>query len=73
MRYTKILTPDSETPDSSKPKTLYLTTMGIAIKEHNKGLLRQFLPKKTNFKILKPKEVERAVNLINNRGGSITA
>ena len=26
MRYTKILT-----PDSSKPKTLYLTTMGIAI------------------------------------------
>ncbi|KXS91620.1 hypothetical protein OA58_07100 [Microcystis aeruginosa NIES-88] len=26
MRYTKILT-----PDSSKPKILYLTTMGIAI------------------------------------------
>ncbi|CCI24867.1 hypothetical protein MICAG_2620005 [Microcystis aeruginosa PCC 9808] len=26
MRYTKILT-----PDYSKPKTLYLTTMGIAI------------------------------------------
>ncbi|BAG00591.1 unknown protein [Microcystis aeruginosa NIES-843] len=43
------------------------------LNEHNKGLLRQFLPKKTNFKILKPKEVERAVNLINNRGGSITA
>jgi putative transposase len=33
MRYTKILTPDDRqaTPDSSKPKTLYLTTMGIAI------------------------------------------
>ncbi len=33
MRYTKILNPESRilTPDSSKPKALYLTTMGIAI------------------------------------------
>ncbi len=37
------------------------------LNEHTKGLLRQFFPKGTNFKILKPEEVERAVNLINNR------
>ena len=35
------------------------------LNEHTKGLLRQFFPKGTNFKILKPEEVERAVNLIN--------
>ena len=37
------------------------------VNEHTNGLLRQFFPKGTNFKILKPEEVERAVNLINNR------
>ncbi|NCR38176.1 MAG: IS30 family transposase [Microcystis aeruginosa S11-05] len=37
------------------------------LNEHTKGLLRQFFPKKTNFKIVKPEQVERAVNLINNR------
>ena len=37
------------------------------LNEHTNGLLRQFLPKGTNFKIVKPEEVERAVNLINNR------
>jgi acyl carrier protein len=37
------------------------------LNEHTNGLLRQFFPKGTNFKILKPEEVERAVNLINNR------
>jgi IS30 family transposase len=35
------------------------------LNEHTKGLLRQFFPKGTNFKIVKPEEVERAVNLIN--------
>ncbi|BAG01170.1 transposase [Microcystis aeruginosa NIES-843] len=29
--------------------------------------LRQFFSKGTNFKIVKPEQVERAVNLINNR------
>ncbi|AKV67238.1 Mobile element protein [Microcystis panniformis FACHB-1757] len=37
------------------------------LNEPTNGLLRQFFPKGTNFKILKPEEVERAVNLINNR------
>ncbi|ELP53304.1 integrase core domain protein [Microcystis aeruginosa TAIHU98] len=37
------------------------------LNEHTNGLLRQFFPKETNFKIVKPEEVERAVNLINNR------
>ena len=48
----------SATPDNSWERGL---------NEHTKGLLRQFFPKGTNFKILKPEEVERAVNLINNR------
>jgi IS30 family transposase len=48
----------SATPDHSWERGL---------NEHTKGLLRQFFPKRTNFKILKPEEVERAVNLINNR------
>ena len=39
----------------------------ITTNEHTNGLLRQFFPKETNLKILKPEEVERAVNLINNR------
>ncbi|MCA2719855.1 MAG: IS30 family transposase, partial [Microcystis sp. M169S2] len=37
------------------------------LNEHTNGLLRQFFAKGTNFKIVKPEEVERAVNLINNR------
>ena len=37
------------------------------LNEHTNGLLRQFFPKGTNFKIVKPEEVEKAVNLINNR------
>ena len=37
------------------------------LNEHTNGLLRQFFPKETNFKIVKPEEVEIAVNLINNR------
>jgi IS30 family transposase len=37
------------------------------LNEHTNGLLRQFFPKGTNFKIVKPEQVERAVNLINNR------
>ena len=37
------------------------------LNEHTNGLLRQFFPKGTNLKIVEPEEVERAVNLINNR------
>ena len=37
------------------------------LNEHTNGLLRQFFPKGTNFKIVKPEEVKKAVNLINNR------
>jgi transposase, IS30 family len=35
------------------------------LNEHANGVLRQLFPKGTNFKIVKPEEVERAVNLIN--------
>jgi IS30 family transposase len=37
------------------------------LNEHTNGLLRQFFPKQTNFKIVKPETLERAVILINNR------
>jgi transposase, IS30 family len=37
------------------------------LNEHTNGLLRQFFPKGTNFLIVKPKDLENAVNLINNR------
>jgi IS30 family transposase len=37
------------------------------LNEHTNGLLRQFFPKGTNLKIVKPEEVKRVVNLINNR------
>jgi IS30 family transposase len=37
------------------------------LNEHTNGLLRQFFPKGTNFKIVKPEEVQKAVELINNR------
>lgn len=37
------------------------------LNEHTNGLLRQFFPKQTNFKIVKPEELEKAVSLINNR------
>jgi IS30 family transposase len=37
------------------------------LNEHTNGLLRQFFPKQTNFKIVKPEALEQAVTLINNR------
>ncbi|MBE9137663.1 IS30 family transposase, partial [Nodosilinea sp. LEGE 07088] len=37
------------------------------LNEHTNGLLRQFFPKQTNFKIVKPETLERAVMLINKR------
>ena len=37
------------------------------LNEHTNGLLRQFFPKGTNFKITKPVELQRAVSLINHR------
>jgi transposase, IS30 family len=37
------------------------------LNEHTNGLLRQFFSKQTNFRLVKPKELENAVDLINNR------
>jgi IS30 family transposase len=37
------------------------------LNEHTNGLLRQFFPKQTNFKIVKPEALEAAVILINKR------
>ena len=35
--------------------------------EHTNGLIREFYPKSINFKILKEKDFQRAVDLINHR------
>ena len=35
------------------------------LNEHTNGLLRQFFPKKTNFKLVEPEALENAVTLIN--------
>ncbi len=37
------------------------------LNEHTNGLLRQFFPKQTNFRIVKPEALEKAVILINKR------
>lgn len=37
------------------------------LNEHTNGLLRQYFPKGTNFRIVKPEELANAVNLINHR------
>jgi transposase, IS30 family len=37
------------------------------LNEHTNGLLRQFFPKGTNFKIVKPDALKRVVDLINHR------
>jgi transposase, IS30 family len=37
------------------------------LNEHTNGLLRQFFPKGTNFKIVKPHALKNVVNLINHR------
>ena len=37
------------------------------LNEHTNGLIRQFFPKQTNFRIVKSSEVVNVVNLINNR------
>jgi IS30 family transposase len=37
------------------------------LNEHTNGLLRQFFPKGTNFKIVKPQTLRWAVDLINHR------
>ncbi len=37
------------------------------LNEHTNGLIRQFFPKGTNFKIVKPEALERVVDLINHR------
>jgi transposase, IS30 family len=37
------------------------------LNEHTNGLLRQFFPKGTNFKIVKPEVLKQVVDLINYR------
>lgn len=37
------------------------------LNEHTNGLLRQFFPKGTNFRIVKPEDLQKFVNLINHR------
>jgi IS30 family transposase len=37
------------------------------LNEHTNGLLRQFFPKGTNFKIVKPEALQKAADLINHR------
>ena len=37
------------------------------LNEHTNGLLRQFFPKKTNFKTVKLEDVEKAVRNLNHR------
>jgi transposase, IS30 family len=37
------------------------------LNEHTNGLLRQFFPKGTNFKIVKPEALKIAVDLINHK------
>ena len=37
------------------------------LNEHTNGLLRQFFPKKTDFKLVEPESLENAVTLINDR------
>jgi IS30 family transposase len=37
------------------------------LNEHTNGMLRQFFPKGTNFKIAKPEELQKAVDMLNNR------
>lgn len=37
------------------------------LNEHTNGLLRQFFPKQTNFRIVKPEALEQAAELINKR------
>jgi IS30 family transposase len=37
------------------------------LNEHTNGLIRQFYPKSTNFKIVKEEDFQKIVNLINHR------
>ncbi|WP_245395606.1 IS30 family transposase [Anthocerotibacter panamensis] len=37
------------------------------LNEHTNGLIRQFFPKSTNFKTVKPEKLQKVVNLINHR------
>ncbi len=37
------------------------------LNEHSNGLMRQFFPKGTNFKIVKPEKIKAALDLINHR------
>ena len=37
------------------------------LNEHTNGMLRQFFPKGTNFKIAKSEELQKVVDMLNNR------
>ena len=53
-----------------KAKTYFATPHASwerGINENTNGLLRQFFPKRTNFKTVTPAQVEQALSLLNNR------
>jgi IS30 family transposase len=37
------------------------------LNEHTNGLIRQYFPKKTNFRVIKPEQLENVVELVNHR------
>lgn len=37
------------------------------LNEHTNGLIRQYFPKKTNFRIIKPEQLENVVDMVNHR------
>jgi len=53
-----------------KAKTYFATPYASwerGINENTNGLLRQFFPKRTNFKMVTPAQIEQALTLLNNR------
>ena len=53
-----------------KAKTYFATPCASwerGINENTNGLLRQFFPKRTNFKTVTPAQIEQALSLLNNR------
>jgi IS30 family transposase len=53
-----------------KAKTCFATPYASwerGINENTNGLLRQFFPKRTNFKTVTPAQIELALSLLNNR------
>jgi hypothetical protein len=68
------MTMDIETPEYIQTFLFIICLLRYILKcayhglnEHTNGLIRQFFPKDTNFKPVKPEEFQRVVDLINNR------